>query len=146
MKGRKAQTEIIGLAFVVVIAIFGLLVYVALNSSIETTDDLRQKELASSMLTTMAQVDVGNVKYEDLVVNCVARSEDCELMNMTTNLMLDELRDLNQNFEFVIKDSNDIEELIISEGCGIERQAVATQPISLYGTSEKLLLYLALCD
>ncbi len=142
----NAQTEIIGLVFVVVIAIFGLITYVALNGSIETTNDLRQKALASSMLTTMAQADVGSVTFEDLVVNCIARNQDCRIMNDSISLMLNELTNLNQPFEFKILDSNDVEEMSINKGCGLERQAVATQPISLYGTSEKLMLYLALCD
>jgi hypothetical protein len=149
MKMRKSQTEIIGLAFVVIIAIFGLIIYVSLTSSIESTDTLRQKQLAASMVTTMIQVDINNIKYQDLVAGCIARAQRCNDLKNYSKEMLSVLDDLNQAYSFTIINPDEVTKIGPLEDpdnpCGITKKAVATQPISLYGTSDKALIMLALC-
>lgn len=145
---KRAQTEIIGLVFVVIIGIFGLVLYVALSSSIESTDNLREEQLALSMLTTMVQVDVGDIKYSDLVASYITRNVGLDDLDYATTQMLNQLNELNQPYMFVILNEEGIQEYgPIYYECDedSDRPAANEQAIPLFGSSRHVTLVLSLC-
>lgn len=98
---KKAQMEIIGLAFIVIIIIFGLVFYLALNSGdkkVPTRKIIEYKELGEATETAMLDTIIPKCGYElrTAIQNCISapylacsNQKICEVVNENMKLMLE---------------------------------------------------------
>jgi hypothetical protein len=141
---NKAQTEIVGLAFVVLLAVIGLLFFVVLSNNQIGTPDFRERQLATSIITAIINTDTPEGKYVDLLRECVARNRKCDETNTYTEQMLAVLDTYGVEYWYRVEGTN-IEAKTPDCGQGVVTKAAATQQIPIYGGAEKANIILSLC-
>lgn len=140
---KHGQTEIIGLAFVIMLAVIGLLFYVSLSNNEIRTPDIREEQLAGSMITAMINTDLQDGKYIDLIRDCAARSRNCDMTRDYSEQMLSILDLYGQPYWYRVEGTT----VEIQKECDASKEtvAVATQQITLFGGSEYATIILSLC-
>jgi hypothetical protein len=117
---RKSQMEILGLAFVFIILIFGLIIFLRLakspsDTSAKFTDPHLAASTVSSMLKTSVQCGYYTYSVTDLLKDC-ARSkmifcsgtDSCTIANETMTSILEKtLVSRNKYYNFVVNSTNE---------------------------------------
>jgi hypothetical protein len=93
--GRKGQTEIIGLAIVVILLIFALIFFVQVRSNDENETRLIQYNLrANSALNALMKVHVEEEQMKDLVEKCFkdpVEGSNCNIVEQRVNYFLNQI-------------------------------------------------------
>src|SRR3989344_1395299 len=95
--GKKAQSEIIGLAIVVVLLIFALIFFVSVKNNDDNLDTrlIRTNLRANSALNALMKVNVNNDQMSRLIEDCLPqkleKSSKCDLAYNSLNILLNDI-------------------------------------------------------
>lgn len=153
MKSVKAQSEIMGLAIILILIALGILFAIVFftGSSEKGFIQIAEQELVSNTLNAMLQTttDCEGQTIEKLVNDCegeqrffCSNNEDsCTFVKEKTYYMLNEiLGKQNRDYYFQIKDSQNLRN--IKPGKCTGEQTASTSPIIYYGGTLTAELYL----
>jgi hypothetical protein len=139
---KKAQMEILGLAIIVVLIMFGVLFalrFVLNQDDSNLLDSFKESELATSMLTTMMSTtsSCNQATVKTLIQDCgrpvpslqCGNRNSCEEAEFILNDMLTgTLGKWNRNYYFTINDNQDTTRIELGEPCS-GQQEFSTEPI-----------------
>ena len=156
MKSVKAQSEIMGLAIIMILIAMGILFAIVFftGNSEKGFIQIAEQELVSNTLnamlqtTTYSETDCNGQTIERLINDCegeqrffCSNKNSCEFVKEKTSYMLTEiLGKQNRDYYFQIKDSQNLRN--IKPGKCTGEQTASTSPIVFYGGTLTAELYL----
>lgn len=102
--GKKAQSEIIGLAIVVVLLIFALIFFVSVKNNDDNVDTrlIRTNLRANSALNALMKVNVGEDQMNKLIEDCLKQKpEKCDLTHGSLKTTLESVFDEDYYFRIL---------------------------------------------
>ena len=91
---KKGQSEIIGLAIVVVLLIFALVFFVTIKNNENEIDSklIRTNLRANSALNAIMKVNVNDKQMNELIEECfIGKQEECDMALTSLELHLDNI-------------------------------------------------------
>ena len=106
---RRGQTEVMGLMVIVMILIFGGMIYISLISNLgsDTKTSLRTNVIAENALKSVMRIrmeDYGDKSVEELVVECYSESSACNQLEYAVSDAFAAVLRPETNFTFAAKD------------------------------------------
>ena len=123
--GKKAQSEIIGLAIVVVLLIFALIFFVSVKNNDDNLDTrlIRTNLRANSALNALMKVNVDNDQMSRLIEDCLSQKpEKCDTAYNSLNILLNDIFEDDYYFRILDTGNNVLsvndKEFVFGVNCG----------------------------
>lgn len=112
----KAQTEIIGLVFIVVLLLFSGIIYLSLSSNKQDNlSDLRTNVRTSNLLSSMVKLTVNGKNFQDHLVDCKTENKCDDLETEIPKIIAASGLQKNQKYE--LKITSDNQNIVNLGGC-----------------------------